>query len=105
MGAKLIRDNMADIPWRHETAKDSIRPVHDLGEHAALLVAKLLEEVGELLSATGNPKLACEEAADIEEVLFALMRLHDVHVVDIERARVRKRRERGGFDRGLVWET
>lgn len=105
MTTKLIRDRVVDLPWRHEAFKAAVRPAHDETEVDRLLRCKLLEEVAEFLEAPTD-RAALEEAADVLEVLLALVsrsgyaepfekitdRMHD------------KRRERGGFEHGLVLE-
>lgn len=71
------------------------------GELEALLRAKIVEEAMEL-AAGGD----VEEAADLLEALYEWLRVRGVDVGVVEEARLRKRRERGGFGGGyvVVWE-
>lgn len=107
MGVKLVRDRMGEIPWGDENAKKYLRPVKNKDEHIRLLYQKLLEELGELL-ACDEPTDAVEEIADIQEVLEALTDIlekdPDVSPGWAHDAKVRKYAERGGFDKGLVWD-
>lgn len=107
MGLKLIRDKMDAIPWGNEAAKGNLREVANAKEFRDLLIQKLLEEVGELVTACYGDELLpiVTELADVQEVLRGLMRLHGIHREDVATCRVAKFMDRGGFNRGLVWET
>ena len=102
MGAKLVRDRIGDIEWVDGDSKRYLRPVKDSAEHDRLLTQKLLEEVGEFLATPTR-----NEAADVLEAMLAILRRkHGFPVTgtDICICALRKNRERGGFDGGLVWE-
>ena len=103
MGLELVRDNVANVPWRDEDQKRYLRPVVDFWEHRQLLVHKLLSEVGEFL-ATANAKEILEEAADIYEVLMTFLNWHGLTRADLDRVVTDKLVERGGFSKGLVYE-
>ena len=107
MGARLVRDNVGSEPWRFEEAKQGLRDVEGKGEHLSLLQAKLLEEVGELLTATTKEEHV-EEAADVLQVVLDLIALRGHGAIlgaDIILKAHEKRRRRGGFDIGTVWES
>lgn len=108
MGKKLARDRIFDVPWRDEETKEGIRrytrPVADAEEHGKLLRQKLLEEVGELVVAD-SPDEFLDEAADVFEVLRALVMLAGFDMNHFYEVADDKRDARGGFSQGLVWET
>jgi predicted house-cleaning noncanonical NTP pyrophosphatase (MazG superfamily) len=107
MGAKLVRDRMGDIPWGDEDAKKYLRPVRDAEEHMALLIAKLLEEVGEL-QACDSAAEAVEEIADLCEVIDGIVHLFVREMEHTEgqvrQVRTSKFAQRGGFLEGLVFD-
>jgi predicted house-cleaning noncanonical NTP pyrophosphatase (MazG superfamily) len=69
-------------------------------QYGDALLAKLQEEVTELAGAAPADRL--EEAADVYEVLLALLAHTGHRLDDLIRAADRKRAERGGFS-GRVW--
>lgn len=96
---KLVRDSIparldaAGVRYEARTASpDEIRP---------LLLAKLQEEVGELLGATSDAGVL-DEIADISEVLVALASSYGADEDDTRARRRAKREARGGFERGIV---
>ena len=92
---KLVRDGLGGrIP------ADEIRIETDPEVLRRLLEAKLSEECAEL-AATRYSDVT--EYADVFEVLLTLASRNGISEEDIAKARCRKRDERGGFDRGLVW--
>ncbi|MFL6070435.1 MAG: nucleoside triphosphate pyrophosphohydrolase [Actinomycetes bacterium] len=95
---KLVRDRIPEI-----IEADGRVPVLRLlneNEYDAALIAKLHEEVAELASASPADRL--EEAADVYEVLLALL-VHVGHSPDdLVRVADHKRAQRGGFT-GRVW--
>lgn len=109
MGAKLVRDRIGELSWRYEQAKAGLRPVRDRAEHLRLLRMKLLEEVGELVSAeTENEQL--DEIVDVFEVLLAWLQVAPAepwvgeHLAWLIAAADEKHAERGGFEVGTAWE-
>jgi predicted house-cleaning noncanonical NTP pyrophosphatase (MazG superfamily) len=98
---KLVRDKIPDII----RASGRTPRVTTLGTHdyRTALCAKLREEVAELLAAHGADVI--EEAADILEVLTAIVAEHGAtidSIVDIARS---KREQRGGFEMRLWLES
>jgi predicted house-cleaning noncanonical NTP pyrophosphatase (MazG superfamily) len=93
--AKLVRDRIPDII----RASGRLPVVTTLTEceYRAALRDKLREEAAELLEAR-TPDAVVEEAADIFEVLIAIVADHGAtpaHILDVAQ---RKRTERGGFE-------
>ena len=92
---KLVRDRIPEIissqgrvPVTHEA---------DELEYCRFLRLKLVEEAEEFAE-TG----AVEELADILEVVHALCRLDGHRLEDVEKARVLKHEERGGFAAKII---
>lgn len=96
---KLVRDG---IPARLDAAgvRYEVRRATS-EEMPALLIAKLQEEIGELLAATTDDE-ALEEIADVFEVLTALTSQHGADETQTQSRRAAKREARGGFDEGIV---
>lgn len=69
----------------------------DLIEHLKL---KLEEEVEEVVNATIAKDIK-EEIADVFEVLHAIAKYYGLQIDHIEKKRVQKQGERGGFSKGL----
>jgi predicted house-cleaning noncanonical NTP pyrophosphatase (MazG superfamily) len=95
---KLVRDRIPEIieadgrvPMRRTLTED---------EYGDALLAKLQEEASELAGAAPADRL--EEAADVYEVLLALLTQAGHSPDDLIRAADRKRAERGGFTQ-RVW--
>jgi len=90
---KLVRDNIPDILdqkgilYEKRVASDE--------EYRAELIKKLTEEAGEFAEAG-----EVEELADILEVIEALRQLPEYQAV--EELRIKKREERGGFEKRLI---
>ena len=98
---KLVRDRIPEI-IRSSGGDPAIRVLDD-DAYARALRAKLLEEAGELHAATGDDVVT--EAADVLEVVLAILRTNGLDLGDLIAARDAKLLERGGFDRGLWLET
>jgi predicted house-cleaning noncanonical NTP pyrophosphatase (MazG superfamily) len=92
---KLIRDL---IPQRMD-AKGVKYTLHEAtpDEYDAKLKEKLKEEVQEYLK-----DLNTEELADILEVIYALAESHGATIEDLEKIRLIKLEERGGFKKQLI---
>jgi predicted house-cleaning noncanonical NTP pyrophosphatase (MazG superfamily) len=91
---KLVRDGIPSIIRSAERVAD-VRAL-DTDDFRAALGDKLVEEVAELRAA-GDADAVVEEAADVLEILLAIVAEHGAtldSIVDIAR---RKRVERGGF--------
>ena len=96
---KLVRDG---IPARLEASGVEYEArIASPTELRALLLAKLQEEVGELLGAADDAD-AVDEMADIREILAALATQYGADEEEMRVRQCRKREARGGFDRGIV---
>jgi predicted house-cleaning noncanonical NTP pyrophosphatase (MazG superfamily) len=96
---KLVRDLVPVKIRRHGELADVYRP--DRTELIPLVKAKLVEEALEHYW-TDDTKHAVEELADVLEILRAAARAHGTDFEAVEAAAAKKRRERGGFESGVV---
>jgi predicted house-cleaning noncanonical NTP pyrophosphatase (MazG superfamily) len=95
MAEKIIRDALvARIP------ADQIRRVDSREEHLSLLSAKTLEERDEIVAANFDD---ATEYADLLQVIMDKASVAGVAWNEIERARLAKLQERGGFLGGFVY--
>ena len=88
---KLIRDKIPEI-IKERGAKFSVHHADDK-EYLQKLKEKLEEEVQEFLESEET-----EELADILEVIYALAKTKGVDKDGLEKIRMQKEKERGGFD-------
>ncbi|MBT1192570.1 nucleoside triphosphate pyrophosphohydrolase [Rhodococcus kroppenstedtii] len=96
---KLVRDKIPAL-IESEGREPRTRILSD-GDYAAALRDKLVEEVGELVEAAESSAIL-EEAADVFEVLTAIVARHGFTMEHVRLAAERKACERGAFaDR--VW--
>ncbi|HEY6021268.1 MAG TPA: nucleoside triphosphate pyrophosphohydrolase [Candidatus Paceibacterota bacterium] len=98
--AKLVRDKIPEI-IKKSGEVPIIRKAEGL-ELRAALIDKLHEEVEEFRQASGKDAIL-EELADILEVVYALGYSYSGELELIE-VSVKKRKERGGFSEGFIWE-
>ena len=91
---KLVRDRIPEIIARSgKRAVTDMIPEKDMGP---ALDRKLQEEVGEYLESRNM-----EEMADVLEVLHGIALHMGIPWEKIEEERLRKREERGGFEKGI----
>ena len=91
---KLVRDRIPEIIVRSgKRAVTDMIPEKDMG---LALDRKLQEEVGEYLESRNM-----EEMADVLEVLHGIAFHMGIPWEKIEEERLRKREERGGFEKGI----
>ncbi len=97
---KLIRDDVPAIM----TAAGQPCACHLAApaEYEALLRAKLLEEAHEAAAAP-SPAGLLAELGDVLQVLYDLAETAGYSPAEIEHARARKTRVRGGYAHGIVW--
>ncbi len=91
---KLVRDNMPDILDQKGVPYERIDASPE--RYKEELIKKLLEEVTEFLKSGGD----IEELADTVEVIEALKQIPEYQ--DVESVRLKKREERGGFDKRII---
>ncbi|WP_328589254.1 nucleoside triphosphate pyrophosphohydrolase [Litchfieldia alkalitelluris] len=96
---KLVRDKIPSI------IKDSGRRCNverlNEKEYKSRLKEKLEEEVQEYLDATDQGE-SLGELADILEVIHALAETHGTSIREVERIRLQKAEERGGFNERIL---
>lgn len=91
---KLIRDRIPEI-MRREGKTPNFEEIYGDMLKAALK-EKLVEEAGELRDSADIR----EELADVVEVVDAIIDAYGLDEVEIQSIRWKKRKERGGFDKG-----
>lgn len=92
---KLIRDNAPVLS--DDQVQVTQRTLGD-DEYIAQLKLKLVEEAQEVLEAQ-NIEDTKTELADVMEVIHALCSIENYTLQEIEEARVKKKAERGGFEK------
>lgn len=95
---KLIRDGVPDACLKSGRTPH-IHVVKDDGEYARLLKTKLMEEIQEFVV-----QVCAEEAADVIEVLEAILKLHGISLHEVFAEKRKKWDRLGGFDKRLFLE-
>ena len=91
---KLVRDKIPDVI--QQAGKKPVTDILSRESMAAALDRKLQEEVQEYLESG-----SVEEMADVLEVLHGIAFHRGISWDEVESVRVRKRGERGGFEKGI----
>jgi predicted house-cleaning noncanonical NTP pyrophosphatase (MazG superfamily) len=92
---KLIRDDIPEII--RENGEEAICEEVEGAEYKAYLEEKLREETEEYFEDQD-----VDELADVLEVVYALSRVEGVTKDKLEETRKQKRKDRGGFEEGIV---
>jgi predicted house-cleaning noncanonical NTP pyrophosphatase (MazG superfamily) len=95
---KLVRDRIPEII--RASGDECDYRIASKQEFRVLLNQKLREEVEELIM---NP--CAEEIGDVLEVVEAIARLNAITLEDIKADKIRKKKERGGFNNRVVLEN
>lgn len=72
-------------------------------DHIEHLKIKLQDEVDEVINAV-TPKDIKEEISDVLEVLYSIAKYYNLQIEHLEKKRLQKQAERGGFSKGLFVE-
>ncbi len=96
---KLVRDKIPEIIINSGKKPTYTRIESDINFYRALRL-KLNEEVRELLDANTSLDIL-EEVADIQEVLFAILKLEGYTLDDLKDVFLKKKAERGSFNNRL----
>jgi len=99
---KMVRDNVMN----RATGRGAVHmSAHNLApaEHVQALKEKLREEAEEAITAQDKTELM-DELADVLEVIQAFAFVSGFSMADIEKARVERKEERGGFEKGVYCE-
>ncbi|WP_353892400.1 nucleoside triphosphate pyrophosphohydrolase [Proteinivorax hydrogeniformans] len=92
---KLVRDKIPEI-IKASNKHCECAYVTD-SELQKLLDEKLIEEVNEYLESGKT-----EELADIIEVIYGILKIKGIDSPELEAIRLKKKRERGGFEKGVL---
>ncbi|MFW9888146.1 MAG: nucleoside triphosphate pyrophosphohydrolase [Candidatus Thorarchaeota archaeon] len=95
LSEKLVRDRIPEI-IRQKGGAPQVRIARGT-ELDKLIRLKIAEESQELLNSGAD-----EEIADVLEALDALLAHRSIGRSEIEDTRLKKRQERGGFDKGFI---
>lgn len=92
---KLVRDNIPEIIKSQGNTPETEILTPEL--YTKYLKLKIAEEAKEVSETTTHAE-EVEEIADLLEVVYALAKTADIQLDEIEKARVEKRKNKGGFD-------
>lgn len=95
---KLVRDKIPSIVTK-EGGSYSLKLLSPL-QHRHEITKKLYEELDEYSHAKTKEE-AIEELADMVELIYAALKLHDVTIEDFEKIRQDKKLLKGGFEKGI----
>lgn len=95
---KLIRDRILEILESKGLTYNAYTLLPD--QYLTEIKKKLYEEVKEF-DETTNEMDAIEEMADVLELLHAALKVYGKSFDELEAVRIKKKDERGGFDKGL----
>jgi len=99
---KLIRDKIPEII--EKTGATAEIEIMDDATYEEMLFEKLLEECQEFLHAKSNEE-KIEEIADILEVINSISKVLDTNFEHIEKIRIEKKNQRGGFEKKLLLKS
>lgn len=88
--AKLVRDNITDIP------NHTVESVEHPYVFEMLLRAKLVEEAKEIITAPNRDSMI-EELGDLAEVIEEMMSLFGISIDEVRQAKQIKKLTKGGF--------
>lgn len=91
---KLVRDNIPEII--ENDGKKSVIEIMDENEFIEELNKKLIEEMNEYIEDEN-----IEEIADVLEVIHGILGAKGVSFEEVEKTRLRKKQERGGFGKKI----
>lgn len=94
---KLVRDKIPDII--KEKGENPVTRILLDDEYKKELDIKILEEVNEYLKDDN-----IEELADIQEVIYAILKFKNVTISEFEKIRLEKVTKRGSFDEKIYLE-
>lgn len=99
---KLVRDRIPEII--EGKGEQAFVRILEGPEFREALLQKLVEEAEEARSA-GTSEDLLAELADLLEVARALCEEHGLSLAQVEQARVKKKQERGGFEKRTYLEA
>lgn len=100
---KLVRDKIPELIEQLERVKAVTRTLSDK-EYGEKLIDKIYEEAEELSLAIKEKTNTVEELADILEVVNAIADFIGSSINEVEKKRLEKLKERGGFEKRIMLE-
>jgi|SRR5690625_3923565 len=95
---KLVRDKIPEII--RQDNKKCTTEILDEKRYPIELKKKLREELDEYLLAKDDSE-AIEELADMLEIIHSLAKTHQADIKQVEKVRLEKAKERGGFEQRI----
>lgn len=103
--SKLVRDKIPEI-MIVKNKNPKIKIITNDLEYFSFLTKKLLEEVDEFIEASNKSEkhFAEEEMADVLEVIEAICKFKNYDDLAIQKYKLNKKYERGGFEKRIILE-
>ena len=95
---KLVRDKVPSLVTK-DGGSYTLKLLSPL-EHQHEITKKMYEELDEYHAATSKEE-AVEELADMVELIYAAVKLHDLSIEQFETIRLDKKKKKGGFEKGI----
>lgn len=92
---KLVRDNIPDII--KASGKTAVTEILSDSKYVKALDKKLSEELAEYQESKD-----IEELADLQEVIYAIIKAKGISVAEFEKIRINKADKRGGFEKRIL---
>lgn len=99
---KLVRDLVPEILKKQGISCDVVK-VQPVTAYRRLLLRKLIEEAREVVTAEDEHLL--EELGDIETVIDALLKMHNLTRKQLRRQQLEKDKDRGTFEKRIFLKT
>lgn len=99
---KLGRDKIVEL-FDKNGSKVKFHTLDDNAEYLDAITQKIVEELEEVFECDSKEDVI-EELADLEEILGAFKDLIQVEQKDVDKARTKKREEKGGFTKRTYLE-
>ncbi|KKT88515.1 MAG: hypothetical protein UW95_C0006G0043 [Parcubacteria group bacterium GW2011_GWC1_45_14] len=103
MAEKLVRDKIVEIRTREEGIVPKHRILESPKERLKYIRRKILEEVRELARAKTREQVI-EEVVDLQDSVRALLKELGIGLLEVEKARMEKKKKKGEFGKGIVME-
>lgn len=96
---KLVRNKIPEIITANGSRAET-KILNDY-EYLKCLNEKLIEECTEVIHANDKESKS-EELADVLEVIYSIADIFEIKIEEIEKIRINKKKERGGFNSKIL---